>query len=320
MVVVNEQESADIDYQQPLPWVVWLTAYAFCLMGGWALGSDLVRYLSGSETEKGFIILFALGIGLFAKHNWARLLISYLSAMYLAFALAFLIMLPFVAGETARDASNDLLGRELNPWLAKFVLMTLVAVIAFMSSRVYEALTDPDLIARFRIPLSQRPRDARRQFSLNSLLLMAPIAITIALPMSDRFVHRSVDRRMLSTTNPDDSITIITYGCSQASIGDRSTQLEYILFQRGRPGESVSGISWSDATDSRDDRSTLLHVPGQPAIECPNDTQIYEYRDGKLTRYPNRVSYAKLEAFMQQKEGIDWSAESLIDFAARQED
>lgn len=96
-------------------------------------------------------------------------------------------------------------------------------------------------------------------------------------------------------------------------------RLDYIIFLHGKPGESLSPPTWSYTTDSGRNTVTYLMIPGEPKEELPTDTQIFEYRSHELTRYPDRITYAQLEAFMRQKDVV-WSAESLIEFAERHEE
>lgn len=182
--MANEQQNSEGDFQQPLPWTVWLTAYGLCLLGGWSLGCDLAYLFGQHWPREGFGILsFALAWGIFRERNWARVLIAAVAGLTAFVSPLLGILFVFSPDEFVRDASNDLFGSELTPLIARLVLTAYFVINTLIGFLIYRALTRSDIVSRFKTPIAERPIRARWRMSLKAILLLAPVAVSVALPM-----------------------------------------------------------------------------------------------------------------------------------------
>ncbi|MEX2172592.1 MAG: hypothetical protein WD851_24950 [Pirellulales bacterium] len=287
-----------------------LIAYVFLFIGTLGLFDLFRAWFHDNDVYVSFnAALLLVGWGLFYQKPLAREFALFIVWLCIFSAVLTLGIVWLFSGEAlrfniGRHSLEPTFAIRLSYFLGSFAVLVVLW-------RVRGVLSSEQTVRMFAESRNMRPSPISHpwlRFSVGNLLFaMAVVAFIAAQIGMDVKLHHSTS----SSMNSKGSVVLLEVGTfARVFMPNHEPELAYLVIVHGSPGAN------SLVSHSLNSPRARLRIAGQEPIVLPSNTQLFEWRDGRLDRSDMKITYAEFEKVEPNLYG-QWSLEKLEEEVAR---
>lgn len=287
-----------------------LIAYVFLFIGTLSLFDVFYGWLVNDRVRLNLnAAMLFVGWGLFRQKPVARQIAEFVVCLGIVSSLIVAAVVWISDGDNLRFSFGR---HSLEPTFAVRLSYSLASfLILAILWRALGVLSSEQTVRMFAESRNMRPSPISHpwlRFSVGNLLFaMAVVAFIAAQIGMDVKLHHSTS----SSMNSKGSVVLLEVGTfARVFMPNHEPELAYLVIVHGSPGAN------SLVSHSLNSPRARLRIAGQEPIVLPSNTQLFEWRDGRLDRSDMKITYAEFEKVEPNLYG-QWSLEKLEEEVAR---